>query len=147
MSNFCAAEGYRRHGRLKLPNINIFEHRLINSRLFKFIVVGTIGSLPTEYLACEEAIVSLSGPLYALMKGAVWARAACTTWKEVSKETFERSVQPAYIGDYSIPGPREWKKAAEPITNAFVHLALSSASEPVSSKIEGEKTGDSLDKL
>jgi len=38
------------------------------------------------------------------------AQAGCTTWKEVSKETFERFVQFAYTGDYSIP---DWNKFAE----------------------------------
>jgi hypothetical protein len=31
------------------------------------------------------------------------ARAGCATWKDVNKETFERFVQFAYTGDYSIP--------------------------------------------
>jgi hypothetical protein len=35
-------------------------------------------------------------------------------WKEVSKETFERFVQFAYTGDYSIPDTRECIKVAEP---------------------------------
>ena len=31
--------------------------------------------------------------------------AGCTAWKDVNKETFERFIQFAYTGDYSIPGP------------------------------------------
>jgi hypothetical protein len=35
--------------------------------------------------------------------GSPEARAGCAIWKDVSKETFERFVQFAYTGDYSIP--------------------------------------------
>ena len=33
------------------------------------------------------------------------AKASCATWEDVGKETFERLVQFAYTGDYSIPKP------------------------------------------
>jgi hypothetical protein len=46
-----------------------------------------------------------------MMQGGTFteSKAACTTWKDVSKETFGRLVQFAYTGDYSVPEavPRE----------------------------------------
>lgn len=46
----------------------------------------------------------LSQPLYNLTKGnTIEARAGRARWKDVSKATFERFVQFAYTGDYSIP--------------------------------------------
>ncbi len=57
----------------------------------------------------------LSKPLHTLIKGHLSeAQAGCTLWKEVSKETFERFVQFAYTGDYSVPDTRDWTTVAEP---------------------------------
>ncbi|TGO15904.1 hypothetical protein BTUL_0034g00260 [Botrytis tulipae] len=66
---------------------------ILNSRLFKFFVH-------------EEAIVQLSRPLEALMRGGMSeSQAGCTVWDDVSKETFEQFVQFAYTGDYTVPVP------------------------------------------
>jgi len=93
---------------------NNFERRIINSRLFKFTVGETIDGTPTEFSVHEEAIAQLSKPLHTLVKGDLSeAQAGCTIWKDTSKETFERFVQVAYTGDYSIPNTREWNQVAE----------------------------------
>lgn len=49
-------------------------------------------------------MAQLSNPLCSQMKSN-WLESqdACIIWDEVSKETFERLVQFAYTGDYSIP--------------------------------------------
>ena len=94
---------------------NYFDRRIINSRLFKFIVGETIDGTSTEFLVHEEAIARLSQPLHSLMKGDLSeAQAGCAIWKDTSKETFERFVQVAYTGDYSIPNTREWDRVAGP---------------------------------
>ena len=72
--------------------------RILNSRLFKFIVGEQADGQPTEFLVHEDAIAQLSKPLELLTKGDDSAR-----WSDVSKETFERFAQYAYTGDYSIP--------------------------------------------
>ncbi|KIM94605.1 hypothetical protein OIDMADRAFT_21354 [Oidiodendron maius Zn] len=126
---------------------------IINSRLFKFIVGEKADGFPTEILVYEEAIAQLSKPMHTLTKGNLSeAQAGCTIWKEVSKETFERFVQFAYTGDYSIPDTREWDKVAEPQkgeTDALVRRASVGTSKAVESKIEEEpaEAHDSLDEL
>jgi hypothetical protein len=83
-----------------------YLHRILNSRLFKFIVGKEVDGSPTEFLVHEEAIAlaHLSKPLYTMMKGEMGeSQAGCTIWADVSKETFERFTQFAYTGDYSIP--------------------------------------------
>lgn len=93
---------------------NSFERRIINSRVFKFTVGETIDGTPTEFSVHEEAIAQLSKPLHTLVKGDLSeAQAGCTIWKDTSKETFERFVQVAYTGDYSIPNTKVWNQVAE----------------------------------
>lgn len=59
---------------------------------------------PTEFSIHEEAIAQLSKPLFSLVKGGLKeSQAGYTVWEDVSKETFEQSVQFAYTGDYSVP--------------------------------------------
>jgi hypothetical protein len=81
---------------------------ILNSRLFKFILGEEADGTPSEFFVHEDAIAQLSKPLYTLTKGGLPdARAGRATWKGVSKETFERFVQFAYTGDYSIPKPEK----------------------------------------
>ncbi|THV47371.1 hypothetical protein BGAL_0314g00020 [Botrytis galanthina] len=86
---------------------------ILNSRLFKFTVGEKVDGHATEFFVHEEAIVQLSKPLEALMRGGMSeSQAACTVWDDVGKETFERFVQFAYTGDYTVPTPvskiRKW---------------------------------------
>ncbi|TAQ85295.1 hypothetical protein B7494_g6393 [Chlorociboria aeruginascens] len=77
---------------------------IINSRLFKFTVGRTSDNGATEFFVHEEAIAQLSRPLHNLVRGDLSeTQAGCTIWEDVSKETFERFVQFAYTGDYSVP--------------------------------------------
>jgi hypothetical protein len=69
------------------------------------------------------------------------AQAGCTIWKEVSKETFERFVQFAYTGDYSIPDTREWTTIAEP------QKEDTDVSKAFESKCEEEKPAEGYDSL
>ncbi|TGO52729.1 hypothetical protein BCON_0136g00250 [Botryotinia convoluta] len=79
---------------------------ILNSRLFKFIVGEKVDGHAKEFFVHEEAIVQLSKPLEALMRGGMTeSQAGCTVWDDVSKETFERFVQFAYTGDYTVPVP------------------------------------------
>ena len=114
---------------------NNFEYRIINSRLFKFIVGENCDGIPTEFSVHEEAIAQLSKPLQTLVKGDLSeAQAGCTIWKDVSKETFERFVQVAYTGDYSIPNTRKCNRVTEPEKvgeDTLVHRALLVASKEV----------------
>jgi hypothetical protein len=90
-------------------------HRIVNSRLFKFIVGEEVDGRPSEFYVHEEAIAQLSKPLQNLTKGSSpEARDGSATWKDVSKETFERFGQFAYTGDYSIPQTRERNAATAP---------------------------------
>lgn len=60
------------------------------------------------------------------------AQAGCTIWKDVSRETFERFVQVAYTGDYSIPNTRKRNRVAEPEKvggDTLVHQTLLGTSE------------------
>ncbi|KIM96402.1 hypothetical protein OIDMADRAFT_132189 [Oidiodendron maius Zn] len=82
---------------------------IINSRLFKFIV----GEGASEFSVHEDAVAHLSKPLHSLTKGSSSeARAGRARWNDVSKDTFERFVQFAYTGDYSIPTTE--KRGSEP---------------------------------
>jgi len=77
---------------------------LINSRIFKFTVGESVDGEPSEFFVHEDAVAQLSNPLHTLTKGpSADARAGHATWKDVSKDTFERFAQFAYTGDYSIP--------------------------------------------
>ncbi|KAM0141408.1 hypothetical protein ACHAP3_002272 [Botrytis cinerea] len=79
---------------------------ILNSRIFKFIVGEKVDGHAEEFFVHEEAITQLSKPLEALMRGGMTeSQAGCTVWDDVSKETFERFVQFAYTGDYSVPVP------------------------------------------
>jgi hypothetical protein len=69
-------------------------------RLFKFIVGEDIDGTSSEFSVAEDAIAHLSKLLKALTKGNL---PKVVTWKDVSKDTFERFAQFAYTGDYSIP--------------------------------------------
>lgn len=105
----------------------------------------TVDGSPAEFHVYEEAISRLSQPLHTLIKGDLSeAKAGCTIWKDVSKETFERFVQFAYTGDYSIPNTREWKTVAEP------QKEDTDVSKAAKSKSEEEKLAkgyNSLDEL
>ncbi|ATZ46449.1 hypothetical protein BCIN_01g10410 [Botrytis cinerea B05.10] len=96
---------------------------ILNSRLFKFIVGEKVDGHAQEFFVHEEAITQLSKPLEALMRGGMTeSQAGCTVWDDVSKETFERFVQFAYTGDYSVPVPvfllreRVRSEPVEPLT-------------------------------
>jgi hypothetical protein len=127
-----------------LHRANNFQCRIINSRLFKFIVGETIDGIPTEFSVHEGAIAQLSKPLHSLVKGGLSeAQAGCAIWKDVNKETFERFVQFAYTGDYSIPKTTMRNRTVEPENserNALAHRAPSGTSaelkesEPVEEK-------------
>lgn len=83
-----------------------FLNRIINSRIFKFVVGEEADDSASEFFIHEEAVTQLSKPLHGLLKGNFSeAQTACTVWKDVSKDTFERLIQFAYTGDYSIPEP------------------------------------------
>jgi hypothetical protein len=76
---------------------------ILNSRLFKFVVGQDVDTHPSEFSVHEDAVAQLSKPLYILTKGNTSeARAGRARWNDVGKETFERFVQFAYTGDYSI---------------------------------------------
>jgi BTB/POZ domain len=69
---------------------------------------------PSEFFVHKDAIIQLSKPLFTLMKGELSeAQAGCTTWEDVSKGTFERLVQFAYTGDYSIPKTEKRKRVVK----------------------------------
>jgi len=56
----------------------------------------------------KEAQISTSRAIIIVIDregGMSEAQTGCTVWKDVSKGTFERLVQVAYTGDYSIPSP------------------------------------------
>ncbi|PVH77596.1 hypothetical protein DL98DRAFT_517313 [Cadophora sp. DSE1049] len=76
---------------------------VLNSRLFKFIVGEAVDGSASEFSVHEDAIAQLSTPLRTLVKSSPSARVGSTIWKDVNKETFERFVQFAYTGNYSIP--------------------------------------------
>jgi hypothetical protein len=64
---------------LSLLELIPLKHRIINSRLFKFIVGETIDDSPTEFPVYEEAIAQLSKPLHTLIKGNLSeAQVGCT---------------------------------------------------------------------
>jgi len=79
-------------------------------------VVGEeVDGRPSEFFVHEEAIAHLSKPLQDLTKGSSSeARNGSATWKDVTKETFERFSQFAYTGDYSIPQTRDRNAAVTP---------------------------------
>ncbi|KAI9652349.1 MAG: hypothetical protein M1829_001672 [Trizodia sp. TS-e1964] len=77
--------------------------KILNSRLFKFIVGEKVDGGPTEFFVHEEAVAQLSKPLRTLMQGGMAeSQTGCTIWADVSKKTFESFIQFAYTGDYSI---------------------------------------------
>ncbi|KAH8598893.1 hypothetical protein B0O99DRAFT_650146 [Bisporella sp. PMI_857] len=76
---------------------------ILNSKLLKFTVGEAVDGTPSEFSVHVDAIAQLSKPLHTLVKSSPEARAGRAIWKDVSKDTFERFVQYAYTGDYSIP--------------------------------------------
>jgi hypothetical protein len=69
-------------------------------------------------------------------------------WEDVSKETFERFVQFAYTGDYSIPAAREWDKSAEPQNGESDALHdPSGAPTAVESKVKKQNSAEENDLL
>lgn len=84
--------------------MSVSFQEILNSRLFKFIVGENIDGESTEFFVYEEALAQPSKPLYNLMRGGmIESQAGCARWDDVGKETFERFVQFAYTGDYSVP--------------------------------------------
>ncbi|KAF4632043.1 hypothetical protein G7Y89_g6084 [Cudoniella acicularis] len=92
---------------------------ILNSRLFKFTVGEAVDGKPSEFSVHEDAIAQLSAPLRTLTKSSTESRAGRATWKEVSKDTFERFVQYAYTGDYSIPKTEKRNLVVPPKVNGF----------------------------
>ncbi|KAG4428668.1 hypothetical protein IFR05_015847, partial [Cadophora sp. M221] len=98
------------YGEARFKHCNI---PILNSRLFKFVVGEAADGTPTEFYVHEDAIAQLSTPLRTLVKSraarVVGGNSASPSvvWKDVSKETFERFVQFAYTGNYSIPKTEE----------------------------------------
>ncbi|KAL2061306.1 hypothetical protein VTL71DRAFT_7579 [Oculimacula yallundae] len=87
---------------------------IINSRVFKFRVGESKDGTPTEFSVHEEAIAQLSQPLHSLLKGELLeAQTGCAVWPSTSKEAFERFIQFAYTGDYSIPETKPCTRMAE----------------------------------
>ncbi|RFU32785.1 hypothetical protein B7463_g3542, partial [Scytalidium lignicola] len=87
---------------------------ILNSRIFKFIVGEDVDGNPTEFFVHEQAIAQLSSQLFTMMKGGLSeAQSGCAIWKDVGKNTFERFVQFAYTGDYSIPKAEKWNETTE----------------------------------
>jgi hypothetical protein len=94
--------------------------RIIRSRLFKFIVGEAVDGAPSEFSVHEVAIAQLSEPLRNLTQSGPQARAGLATWKDVGKDTFERFVQYAYTGDYSIPKTQK-RSEANPLKVNGIH--------------------------
>ncbi|EHL01957.1 hypothetical protein M7I_1906 [Glarea lozoyensis 74030] len=110
--------------------------RILNSRLFKFIVGEDVDDTPTEFMIHQAAIAQLSDPLAALLTGDMLeAQAGCTSWKDVSKETFERFAQFAYLGDYEVVEPQKIVAKLRNISpEPVVEDAFASSSTPVRGK-------------
>ena len=98
----------------------MFYRRILNSRLFKFVVGEAVDGRASEFSVHEDAIAQLSTPLRTLVKSSSGAQVGNATWKDVSKETFERFVQFAYTGNYSIPAT-EKRSLAEAVKTNGVH--------------------------
>ncbi|KAF7893323.1 uncharacterized protein EAF02_000861 [Botrytis sinoallii] len=114
---------------------------ILNSRLFKFIVGEKVDGHATEFFVHEEAIVQLSRPLEALMRGGMSeSQAECTVWDDVSKETFERFVQFAYTGDYTVPIP-EYKVMRKDRSDSSEELYLRLSIENMKEKLKEENLG------
>lgn len=98
---------------------------------------------PTEFFVHEQAIAQLSGKLNEMMKGGVSeSKSACSIWKDVGKDTFERFVQFAYTGDYSIPEPENRNKDSTGRTERDA-TANSSNSSPSRSYGKGHRLNKS----
>ncbi|EPE27939.1 hypothetical protein GLAREA_04730 [Glarea lozoyensis ATCC 20868] len=110
--------------------------QILNSRLFKFIVGEDVDDTPTEFMIHQAAIAQLSDPLAALLTGDMLeAQAGCTSWKDVSKETFERFAQFAYLGDYEVVEPQKIVAKLRNISpEPVVEDAFASSSTPVRGK-------------
>jgi hypothetical protein len=104
---------------LQLHDANISHRRILNSKLFKFIVGEVADGTPTEFSVHGDAIAQLSEPLRVLTKSGPEARAGEATWKDVCKETFERFVQYAYTGDYTIPKTEKRSVVVPPKINGI----------------------------
>lgn len=94
-------------------------HEIINSRPFKFTVGEAVDGSPSEFTVHEAAIAQLSQPLQTLTKSGPEAKSGRAVWKDVSKETFERFVQYAYTGDYSIPKTQKRDDVVPPKLNGI----------------------------
>lgn len=96
-------------------NLNTFPNNNLkgsfNSRLYKFIVGEVADGTATEFHVYDEAIAQLSTQLRDLVQGRLSETiAGYSVWKDVRKKTFERFVQFAYTGDYSIPSTTKLHK-------------------------------------
>lgn len=97
-----------------------FPYSILNSRIFKFIVGEDVDSKPSEFSVHEGAVAQLSDPLYNLTKGnCAEAQVGQTKWKNVSKNTFERFIQFAYTGDYTLPTPNRRRNLEANEKSAF----------------------------
>jgi hypothetical protein len=80
---------------------------IITSRFFKFVIGEAVDGSPTEFMIHEAAIAQLTDPLNSLFTGLLEeASSGRTVWEDVRKETFEKLVQFAYLGDYETVNPR-----------------------------------------
>ncbi|KAM3068467.1 hypothetical protein ACMFMG_009608 [Clarireedia jacksonii] len=117
---------------------------ILNSRIFKFVIGEEIDGTATEFFVHEEAIAQLSKPLHSMMKGGMLeSQVGCTKWGDVSKETFERFVQFAYTGDYSVPvgvkrkarartGKKGWEIENEVVNASFgTPIEMDDETQPV----------------
>jgi len=86
---------------------------IISSRLIKFVVGGEIDGRSSEFLVHEKAISQLSSPLSALVTQHSPEIRNSAVWNDVRKDTFERFVQFAYTGDYSIPKAEKRDRAGK----------------------------------
>ncbi len=96
-----------------IPRLLLMINRILNSRLFNFVVGEKVDGHPTTFSVHEDAISQLSVPLYSLLKnGMSESQIGSTIWEDVSEDTFARFAQFAYTGDYSIPAPQKRKSRA-----------------------------------
>lgn len=101
---------------------------------------------PTEFSVHEDAVAQLSTPLHTLTKGgSTEARAGSAKWKDVGKETFERFVQFAYTGDYSIPNTAKRNDNAQSKPSEFEiasHLSSPTVLNGSQNPIESAKSDE-----
>lgn len=85
---------------LFVPETAANTHRILNSQVVAFEVGERADGKASKFQVHEEAITTLSQPLHDAINGQFILK-----WPDVSKETFERLVQFAYTGDYTVPKP------------------------------------------